>query len=71
MQEYLLREYALGATDPLRKRICRSIKQDGTYICRVSKDTWSVHPRALNANLEDCVHPITHILRVCVMLEIS
>jgi hypothetical protein len=75
MQEYLLREYSLGAFDPLCKRICRSIKQDGTYICRASKDTWSVQQWTLNEALQlprrSCVPPIIHILRVRVMLEIS
>jgi hypothetical protein len=74
MQESVLREYALGASGPLSKRICRSIKQDGTYTCRVSKT-----PGQCTMNTKrkpqgrSCVHPITHILqvRVRVMLKIS
>jgi hypothetical protein len=67
-QECLLREYALGMIDPLSKRICRSIKQDGTYIYRVSKDTWSVHHWTLNDSR--CLESVARILRVRVMLEI-
>jgi hypothetical protein len=67
MQEYLLRENALGINSPLFKRICRSIKQDGTYTCRVSRvHHWN---RDTNPRGCSCVPSVTHFFPVRVMLD--